>query len=607
MLRWLKRKWYFCHPVEIFVMMLIFFIMGCVGLLIMRHEGSLRSYYVAQVQEDKGNYLLYQNESIGSSWKRAFEIVDSLVSNGDPQLVVLPSVYNSSYFRSIRKYLSYEAAIMESRNLPYNKTSVQNGNNEIVSLLSKVNITIKPHAKRVSKRYPYGHNLYMSHYFESCFNHRMVPSAKRVGYIRPELKNDRVFDNEYNALFRVIDAHAFALPQHVAYQYIAIAGMYNTGTNALYRLMNRNCMGYLTWGYRQTLHQVPWLKHSLVNASIIQSLPWTWKLRFPMLAVVIIKDPLTWIKSTCKARYYIQFSNQSQWYSRHCPKHIHKSILLWHQTVYPSLAHLWNAWSECLYIYMYIYEFVCVCVYEEEGEGITIYVALTFPFFFFFCCCYINLMCIRICKRYSAYFDRQVYEAFPVVIIRFEDLLFQPNSILKLFCEYCVGGRLKKISARQVIELPTKQHGDSRNRTEALHTYSNREYRTSEFTARDLRYLNHLIYFAFLQLFIHCIRTRTTYKKKTFVFSSLLFVSSHKAKNIPFLFNVQSLTTPFFLVFINLAIFFPFIKHKSERKGGGEKKRCVQWQNIGHYCNHKSVPHFRNMRPNLHYHRQRDY
>lgn len=104
-----------------------------------------------------------------------------------------------------------------------------------------------------------------------------------------------------------------------------VAGLPNTGTNALYHMMTRNCDAPGLW-------QVPWGKHFFLNASDEKSL-------FPL---VLVKDPVQWFGSTCRMPYFTVNlpSKPTQ-----CPSPLVESWGTLGDTDFDNLFELWTRWN----------------------------------------------------------------------------------------------------------------------------------------------------------------------------------------------------------------------------------------------------------------------
>ena len=236
---------------------------------------------------------------------------------------------------------------------------------------------------------------------------------------------------------------------------IGPAGMFNTGTNLLYSLLSTNCIlqgnsaDGSGGGIDNILWQVAWGKHTPAS--------WRWR-NFPkhwanmnqtnVLPIVIIKDPYTWMGSMCRASYSANWPHSDA----HCPNlvriptdvagggrmtgiEIGDSIPVnvrynqTHVTKHSNLAGLWNDW-------------------------------------------------------YGEYFAISQY---PRIMVRYEDLLFRPESTLSQVCE-CAGGHLK--DSFHYISHSAKgndgPHSGSSDLSRALLRYSSAKHRIKSWTSFDI-------------------------------------------------------------------------------------------------------------------------
>jgi len=127
--------------------------------------------------------------------------------------------------------------------------------------------------------------------------------------------------------------------------FAAPAGLFNTGTNLLETLLLQNCK--MRDGRHAHLWQVPWGKHNPVE--------WRGQHYAPsnkvenvslVLPVVMVKDPLTWMRSMCRKPYAASFNNRGA----RCPSPVEstKTNVAWQPTehyFYKSLIHLWSTWN----------------------------------------------------------------------------------------------------------------------------------------------------------------------------------------------------------------------------------------------------------------------
>lgn len=218
---------------------------------------------------------------------------------------------------------------------------------------------------------------------------------------------------------------------------IGPAGLFNTGTNLVWKLMADNCHidGEILW-------QAPWGKHSLPS-NRLKRVAWDGEginqtAFFPLM---MIKDPFSWMNSLCRHSY-----GAISWYSEYdkksCPNLVRRNITdhdetapvkLWTGKTHDSLLDVWNYY------------------YGEEWEV----------------------------ERTK----------FPHLTIRYEDLLFHGREVSRIACE-CVGGNIttdfhyEKESAKGSKRL----HKGSNDLIRALLQYGDPARRLNGFTKRDLRY-----------------------------------------------------------------------------------------------------------------------
>jgi hypothetical protein len=111
------------------------------------------------------------------------------------------------------------------------------------------------------------------------------------------------------------------VPSSVAF--LAPAGIFNTGTNAMAAYLEANCkMPNHEGNIPEMQWEVPWGKHMFASQRLNQT-------RHPhivkdhVLPIVMIRDPYFWIQSTCHHRYILKWTRdvkeESHWWSsRQC-------------------------------------------------------------------------------------------------------------------------------------------------------------------------------------------------------------------------------------------------------------------------------------------------
>jgi hypothetical protein len=229
-----------------------------------------------------------------------------------------------------------------------------------------------------------------------------------------------------------------AIPQ--AERYVAPAGMFNTGTNALERHLTNNVFGV------QKAWQVPWGKHRteskrLHHAAVsLEGINQT-----AVLPIVVIRDPFFWMQSMCKHPYAAKWARGAQ----RCPglktlprdfRRFSADKLPRNQTSFrvkvifsatdvqfwDSLVHLWSRW------------------YRDYWEA-----------------------------------------PYPRLMIRFEDLLLHSDDIVQSIAE-CVGGTANR---NHVVETGTsKNHGSGADFVKAVIKTGDLGMRLKHLTQPDLHY-----------------------------------------------------------------------------------------------------------------------
>lgn len=215
----------------------------------------------------------------------------------------------------------------------------------------------------------------------------------------------------------------------------APAGLFNCGTNTLLKLMHRNCQMRALW-------QAPWGKH---NPVAWRGDHWAPQFRPPkqqpridtVLPAMVIKDPLTWMKSMCRNNYEASFRHAASHHSPECPTPVDETATLVRfqptkKLTYESLVHLWRDWNGA----------------------------------------YLNV-------------------TFPRLIIRFEDLLFDTERTVTQVCE-CAGGTMRqpfRQEEKQSKDETAGHRGPVNDRDKALRLYGSRAERYKNYSPDDLAFI----------------------------------------------------------------------------------------------------------------------
>lgn len=210
-----------------------------------------------------------------------------------------------------------------------------------------------------------------------------------------------------------------------------IAGMPNTGTNALFHLMH-NCQ----FGHEKEGWQMPEGKHRFLSKK---------EKKYPdTLAVAIVKDPIQWMASTCRHSYFPVQGAATDANNPHCPSPVKNTSGSYQDgTQFESLVDVWGRWySE----------------YFENDNSISVF---------------------------------QLQEQ-PALIIRFEDLLFKPEATIREVCG-CLGFEANAGKDFQIIETMAKWgkgHKIPTNRSQTIEQYTTkRDALQARFTKEDITYM----------------------------------------------------------------------------------------------------------------------
>eukprot|EP01083_Nonionella_stella_P057163 150182_1 len=334
-------------------------------------------------------------------------------------------------------------------------------------------------------------------------------------------------------------------------KYMDITGMYDTGTNTFYQVLTKNCWGRETRPIDYITAEIPreatsdekeLLKEKqkllykrtrpkvLANVSTFMNVKWkplTGKHNVisaeqdfidphvnamidgirDRLTLVIIKDPLTWFKSLCKASYEVHL--YTRMYRINCPFDLSKyngkfSANMWHSITFASLMDLWNWWYG---------------TWTDSGETISVNWTPTFRYWNHTVLNskkyngnwrrWMQHELLNTDKRYVLHdvnktrFDQDMYykaaKNIPHVVIRYEDILFQPERLIKRLCK-CVGGYLRE-GGPLIQEAAAKGHGEARGRKQALNTYGNPAYRLEGYSKDDIKVMKEALNKTLLRLF----------------------------------------------------------------------------------------------------------
>jgi hypothetical protein len=243
----------------------------------------------------------------------------------------------------------------------------------------------------------------------------------------------------------------------VSQRMMGVAGLFNSGTNYLGSLLDENCKipgrsfdDDELYPFRE---QVPWGKHNpprshrLINRAGREGAI-TWSMNHSqVLPVVVIKDPFHWTVSNCRHEYFLWDHDDD-----HCPRvtlelndeeaevgeppkpNSFNIAFPKEKKHYISLIHLWNSWN---------------LEYEQQS---TLY---------------------------------------PIVYIRFEDLLLHTEHVIGSLCK-CMGGDLHDSTNFYYLEESAKGYSDVHSGAngflESMIRYGNPVKRLEGWTYNDWKY-----------------------------------------------------------------------------------------------------------------------
>lgn len=315
---------------------------------------------------------------------------DTTHSNPLVRLLLLAKVISPAEFQSLQNH-------------PLNQSLVVHDNN-----------TLPPWTDYEALYYPSGDNQLYIHGMETCRRYQqLVAPAQRVA---------------------------------------AVAGMFNTGTNAMDAHLGTNLYAN---GDRQ-LHpwQVPWGKHRMAFQRLHHTADglghWNQSLILP---IIMIRDPLHWMQSMCKSPYAAHWRHK--W--THCPNLIPTEI---ERTRFFPDADYSNG---------------TVPVYVQFSKILTIHWSSLLHLY---------------TDYYQQYFDYKNNDnAYPRLIIRFEDMLLHPHAVMSSIA-HCLG--ISSPISKEQMQIQTKsakQHGSHAGWLQALAKTGMAERRTAKMTREDLQFI----------------------------------------------------------------------------------------------------------------------
>merc|ERR1712228_148255 len=213
--------------------------------------------------------------------------------------------------------------------------------------------------------------------------------------------------------------------------------------------------------------QPEWGKHEIVTMEKINE--WNDKMIFDKeilyensTMIVIIKDIFTWIKSMCNANY--DFFYETNVWKEHCPNYVNETKLEW---IPINRASIDNP--------------------NRTSNG--------------------NFS--DIIQVWNLYYHQWIStinpNKYPLVIVRFEDLLLRPIPLIQKICQ-CMGYNELLYDDVVIPSAAAKNHtrftnAKSNDRASAIEKYSDPMYRFKGFNDSDIEFIHHNVNQTILELF----------------------------------------------------------------------------------------------------------
>ena len=223
------------------------------------------------------------------------------------------------------------------------------------------------------------------------------------------------------------------------------------------------------------------------------------------LNLVIIKDPLTWFKSLCKASYEVKW-HLPKFRNRDCPFSISQnngtmSANMWHSVMFRSVVELWNwwygTWSDSGVTisgnWEPTFEFWQRSLQDEYGGDWHLWMEEMLKKDWKYLLHDVDENIFNQSRYYTA------ADGIPHLIIRYEDILFQPRKLINRLCE-CAGGYIRE-GGPIIQQSAAKAHGAARGRHQALRTYGNPNYRLDGYSKEDIEFMKQTLNMTLLELF----------------------------------------------------------------------------------------------------------
>jgi hypothetical protein len=219
---------------------------------------------------------------------------------------------------------------------------------------------------------------------------------------------------------------------------VAVAGLFNTGTNALEFHLSHNIKAPSKW-------QVPWGKHRDPSVRLSHVAPGMEKVdQRDVLPIIITRDPYHWLQSMCKSPYAAHWKKTKD----HCPNLVPTPDDL--KRFQKELKESNNT-------------FPVTVVFSKDQ-------IMSWP---------------SLAHLYSAWYQQYVNADYPHIIVRFEDMLWQAEYVLQQIAT-CLGTVVNTPLAYQTKSA--KAHGSGTDYLKAIFKSGNRTLRERNLTDDDKEY-----------------------------------------------------------------------------------------------------------------------
>ena len=232
------------------------------------------------------------------------------------------------------------------------------------------------------------------------------------------------------------DCERYRISVPLEQRQLGVAGMFNTGTNLLETQLDKNIVLP-----QASLWQVPWGKHRMADVKYNHTAPDMEPYdKDKVLPIVMIRDPFAWLQSMCASPYAAHWRHDKH----HCPNMIPNEV---DRVKYKNLQH----------------SFEVTVIFDEQSKR-------HFQ---------------SLVHLWSEWYAQYLHVDYPILMIRYEDLVFQPAVVLHEIAN-CVAGTLHQPLHYQL--KTSKGHGSGTDYIKALVKTADAKVRANNMTIQDLDY-----------------------------------------------------------------------------------------------------------------------